>query len=152
MEDEDVIVFKGDDSTLNATLDNIFTDLIAKKQNLIAEDIQNMRNDVAESVKSLEESEKFMSDVMKAIEEKARESNQVTDEAATKKIKLQENVVKNSQEDNEMMEVEVDSTSNSPPLTDHSYSSSQTTATQKPAVNSVASRYPQKDEISSSNS
>jgi len=151
MEDEDVIVFKGDDSTLNATLDNIFTDLIAKKQNLIAEDIQNMRNDVAESVKSLEESEKFMSDVMKAIEEKARESNQVTDEAATKKIKLQENVVKNSQEDNEMMEVEVDSTSNSPPLTDHSYSSSQTTATQKPAVNSVASRYPQKDEISSSN-
>ena len=73
MEEEDVIVFKGDDSTLNATLDNIFTDLIAKKQNLIAKDIQNMRNDVAESVKSLEESEKFMSDVMKAIEEKARE-------------------------------------------------------------------------------
>jgi len=124
MEDDDVIVFKGDESTLDTTLDNIYNDLLVKKHSLIAEDIQNMRNDVAESVKSLEESKKLMSDVMKAIEEKAKSGKQLL---------LTDEVNRNfSQSDTEMMEVV--STSSSPPLSDHSYSFNP--ATHIPAVNS----------------
>ena len=73
--EEEEIEFSDPEDNFDERMTSIVKELVIAKHNQIAEDIQSMRKDVAESMKNLQESEDLVNEVMDLIEAKSSDVN-----------------------------------------------------------------------------